>query len=83
MVMNSTAVHYGVVSDGNTVAYYGFGFIESTMQYRAILDVYFIADADTVDVSADDCVEPYAAIISHDHIADDGGVGGDETVFAP
>ena len=53
------------------------------MEAAAVLDVYSIADADIVDITAYDCIEPYGTLVAHDDIAYDGGIFGEITVCSP
>jgi len=52
------------------------------MDDDAVLDIDLVADANAVDVAADDGIEPDAAFIAYLYVADDGGIGGDETTFS-
>ena len=52
------------------------------MQDTSILNVDPVSDADGVDISPQDGIEPYAAIVSHDNIANDSGVIGKETILS-
>ena len=51
------------------------------MYHRAILDVDSVAYANGIDIAAHDCAPPYGAIITHDDIADDNSIVGQEAVF--
>ena len=52
------------------------------MKYGTVLNVHTDADTDGVYISPKYCIEPYAAILSHYYIADDGGIVGQKTVFS-
>jgi len=52
------------------------------MDDDAVLDIDLVADANAVDIAADDGVEPDAAFVAYLYVADDGGIGGDETVVS-
>ena len=51
------------------------------MKYGTVLNVHTVADTDGVYISPKYCIEPYAAIISHYYIADDGGIVGQITIL--
>ena len=76
------AVYGYIVPYGHVVADFDGGFLVEGVQYRAVLYVYAVADADGVDIAAQHGVEPYAASVAHYYVADNGGVVGKETVFA-
>ena len=71
-----------VMANGYIISNNGFCFLESGMYNRAILNIYFIAEADAVYVTSYHCTKPYAAIITHHHIANDSGIGSNKTIFA-
>lgn len=52
------------------------------MDDDTILDIDLVADADAVDVAADDGIEPDAAFIAYFYVTDDGGIGSDKTVLS-
>ena len=52
------------------------------VQDRGVLDVGALAEGDDVVVAADDCVEPDARLVVHDHRPDHGGVLRDEPLIA-
>jgi hypothetical protein len=52
------------------------------MKNRIVLDVYLVADADRVDIAADDRVKPYAAVITNDHVACNGSIWRNENIFS-
>lgn len=80
--LNSATVHYGVMTDGYVVADGDPGFFIGTMDDDAILDIHLVADADAVDIAADDGIEPDAAVIAHLHVSHDGSVRRDKTIFS-
>ena len=81
IVVNGTAVHNGVVANGNIVANgRGRRFIGG-VDYRPILHVHFIAHFYEMHITADYGVEPNTAFVAHYHIANDGSIFGNKTVF--
>ena len=52
------------------------------MKYRTVLDVYTVAYLDAVDIAAQYCAKPYAAVAAHHYIAYDGGIVGQVAVFS-
>lgn len=81
-IAQRAAMYDGVMADGDVVADDGPGFLVGGMDDDAVLDIDFVADADAVDVTADDGIEPDAAFIAYLYVADDGGIGSDETILA-
>jgi hypothetical protein len=57
-------------------------FLIEGVEHRAVLYVDAVADAYGVDVAAYYGVEPYGAVVAHDHVADYGGVFGQETILS-
>src|SRR6185437_981143 len=81
-ILYGAAVDDGIVTDGHVVADDDTRFFIRAMDDDTILDIHFVADADAVDISADDCVEPDAAVVAHLHIAHDGCIRCDKTIFS-
>ena len=52
------------------------------MKNRAVLNVYPVTDADGIDIAAQHRVEPDAAFVADDRVADNRGVVCQKTVFA-
>lgn len=73
-VVNGAAVEGDVMPDGDIIAYFECSFLIEGMEAAAVLDVYSIADADIVDITAYDCIEPYGTLVAHGDIAYDSGV---------
>lgn len=69
LVMDRASMHDRVVPDGHIITDDGLCLLIRAVEYGPILYIDFIADPDTVDVAADDGIEPDAAVVSHDHIA--------------
>src|SRR4030095_6581868 len=80
--MQNTTVHNGVVTNRNIISDRCTGSFECTMNARSILDIYFITYADEIHIAANHCIEPDAAVVTHDHITNDSGVGSNETIFS-
>jgi hypothetical protein len=51
------------------------------MNARAVLDIDLIANTDKIDITSYDRVKPDAALITHDHVTNDGGIGCNETII--
>lgn len=64
-----------IVSDGGRI------FFVSTVDDSIVLDVDTVADADAIYIATDHGIEPYAAMVAHAHIANNGGIGGNEYIF--
>jgi len=50
---------------------------------RTVLHVGTVANGDGSHVAPDHCVEPDGTLVTHRHIADDGGILAEVTVLAP
>jgi hypothetical protein len=59
----------------------GWIFFVSTMNDSIVLDVDPVANADAIYIATDHGIEPDAAMVSHAHIANNGGIGGNEYIF--
>jgi hypothetical protein len=70
------------MGNGNVVANANRVFLVGAVYHGAVLNVYIIPDADGMYIAADYGVEPYAAVVAHNNIADNGGVFGYKRVFA-
>tara|TARA_R110002020_G_scaffold23587_2_gene78435 strand:- start:63996 stop:64535 length:540 start_codon:yes stop_codon:yes gene_type:complete len=81
IVMYRTAMDYGIVANGNIVPYSGGRFKIGTVYDGAILYVYLISHFDKMDVAPQNCIEPDTALISHFHIAYQGGIFGNVTIL--
>src|SRR5688500_16454549 len=51
----------------NIVAYQGLCFLIGAVNYRLVLDIYPVPDGDGMNISADHCIKPDGAVISHHH----------------
>jgi hypothetical protein len=76
-------MYKGIVPDGNIVAYNCFCTPIGTMDHGAILYIHFISDADAVNITTKYGIEPNAALIPHNNIPNNGGIGGYETIISP
>lgn len=52
------------------------------MQYRSILDIDMVANADTINVATQYSIEPHATMVPHYNVANDAGSLGKETLLA-
>jgi hypothetical protein len=59
------------------------GFLVGAMNDHTILDVNVITDSYAVDITSDDRIKPYTAIITNYNIACDGGIIRYKTPFSP
>jgi hypothetical protein len=50
------------------------------MEYGAILDIHVVSNPDGVYVASKDGVVPNTATVTHDDVADDGGVFSEKTL---
>jgi len=53
------------------------------MYAGAILDIHFVTDPYKVHISTNYRIEPYAAVISHNHVAGDRGVRREIAIISP
>ena len=74
IVVKRTSVYDRVVTNRNIITNCCAASLVCTMNAGAILDIHLISDTDKIDIAANDSVEPYTAVVTHDHIADDRGV---------
>jgi len=81
-ITQRATMYDGVMADGDVVPDDRLGFLVGGMDDDAILDIDLVADADAVDVTTDDGIEPDAAFIAYLYVADDGGIRSDETILS-
>ena len=81
VVTDMAAVERDIVPDGDIVTDLDRGLLIEGMEDGAVLDIHVVADADGVDVTAEDGVEPDAAALPEDDISDDGSVDSEEAVL--
>ena len=72
----------GVVTNGNIVADSCAKPLKRAVDTGAILHIHLVAYTHKIHIATDNSIEPYAAIIAHDHIAHHRGIRCNETVFA-
>lgn len=82
LIAKLATMYDGVMADGDVVADDGLGFLVGGVYDDAVLYVDLIADADAVDVAADDGVEPDACFVAYFDVSNYGCIGGDEAVFS-
>jgi hypothetical protein len=63
-----------IVGDGYVIADGSDGFLVGTMYHGAVLNIGIIANADGVDIPANDRIEPNGAMFPRLHIANYGGI---------
>ena len=74
MILNLAAMNNGIVSNGYMITNFSRCTFISSMNNSSVLNVYMIPNLNAVDITANDGVKPNAAPITHQHIADKGGV---------
>ena len=79
-VVDTCPVQGDVMSDRNIIADFYGRFLVKCVQDASVLDVYPVSDADAINISPQDGIEPDAAIVSHHYITDNRGIVGKETV---
>src|SRR6185369_16350426 len=82
IILNGATMHQCIVADRNIAANFCWIFLVGTMDHRAILYVYLVTHFNIVYITPDHGVEPYAAIITHYHITNHGGIGCYKTIFS-
>ena len=81
VVTDMAAVERDIVPDGDIVADLDRGLLIEGVEDGAVLDIDVVADADGIDVTAEDGVEPDTAALPEDDISDDGSVDSEEAVL--
>jgi hypothetical protein len=80
IIMQRAAVHDRMMTDRDIIPNCCAIPLESAMDAGAILHIYFVTDLNEVHIASDNRIEPETAIITGDHIANDGGIGCNETI---
>jgi len=80
MIMNGAAVHKRIVPDRNIIPNDRSCFLVGAMNDRAVLNVNMIANGNGVYITANNSIEPKAAMVSGGDIATNGCVGSEPTV---
>ena len=75
-------MNHHIVAYGDIVADYDGRFLIESVEHTTVLDVHTVADGDGVDIAAQHSVEPHAALVAHSYITNNGGILGEEAVFA-
>ncbi|GAB2665912.1 hypothetical protein GCM10027036_19290 [Flavihumibacter cheonanensis] len=52
------------------------------MQHSTVLYIDFVTNANTVNISAYNCIEPDTALISHNYITYNSGIRGNKAILA-
>jgi hypothetical protein len=71
-----------IVSDAHIISDNGLGFFKSAMDHGAILHIYLVAHADAVHIAPYHGIEPHTAVVAHDNITYNGGIGSYKTIGA-
>src|ERR671936_1391171 len=82
VVADVAAVQHDAVPDGDAVAHHGREPARVDVDDGVVLDAGVAADADALDVAAENRPVPDAAARADDPVADDAGARGDEDAFA-
>ena len=82
IVFNCTSMYNGIVADRHIIPYNGFCSFESTMDHCTILNIYFIANPDTIHISPNNSIKPYTAIITHHYITHNSCIRCDKTIVS-
>ena len=82
IIIYNAAMYNCIVSDANIISDGGARFLVSAVDYGTILHVYLVAHADKINVATQYGIEPYTALVTHCYFANNGGVGGNKTIFA-
>jgi hypothetical protein len=51
------------------------------MHHSSILDIHFVAHPNKVNIASNHCIVPDTALISHNHVANNDGTLGQETIL--
>jgi hypothetical protein len=70
------------VSDAYIISYNRFCPQVGAVDNGPILHIYLVSEADAVNITPHHGIEPYTAIVTHHHIAGNGGIWGNETVVS-
>jgi hypothetical protein len=80
--MQGAAVYNGMMAYGHIIADGGSVFLVSAVDTGPVLHIYFVPDADKIHIATHNGVKPETAIVTGNHIAHNGGIGGNEIVVA-
>src|ERR1700761_9062447 len=83
MIFKRAAVYQRVVPYRNVITYVSRRIQVSSMNNSPILYIGVVAYFNVVYIATYYRVEPYRAIIAHDHIANNGRVFGDKAIGSP
>jgi len=78
--MQGTSMNNGIMSNRHIVANGCPVFLVGAVNTGAVLHIHFITHFYKIHIPADHSIEPGTATVTHDYIANDGGVGGDEAI---
>jgi hypothetical protein len=71
-----------IVSNAHIISNNGAGFLVSAMNNGTVLHIYLVAHAYDIYIAPNYGVEPDAAIVAHNHIPNNSGIGGNIAVVA-
>jgi hypothetical protein len=66
--------------DRNIIADGGSIFLKCAMDTGTVLHIHFVAEFNKVHIAPDNSIEPETAIITGNHITNNGGIRGYETI---
>ena len=81
IVVNGTAMHQCIMTNGNMITDIGRVFLVCTVNNCSVLNIYFVSYFNIVYITTNYRIEPYTAVVTHYHIADNCGIGGNKTIF--
>ena len=81
IIMYCATMNNGSMSDAHIVSDAGWIFFVGTVDDRIVLDVDPVSDADAIYIATNNSIEPDAAMVTHAHIANNGGIGCNEYIF--
>src|SRR5690606_24397408 len=76
IILYGTSMNYSIVPNRYVISDMGSKALIGAMNYSAILNVYFIPQADCVYIASNYSIKPYTTVISCDHISNNCSVLG-------
>jgi hypothetical protein len=73
-------VYQRAVPNAHVVAYGGTAFLVGRVQNRAVLNIYFVANADKIHITAHHRLKPNGTLVAHYYITDNRGIFGQKTI---
>src|SRR5205085_9172942 len=82
IIMQGTSMNNCMVSNRHIITNCCAASLKSAMDTSAVLDIHLISHPDKIHIPTKDCIEPNAAIVTHDNVADDGSIGSNERIIS-